>query len=79
MHQWDQSNLWKDGWENSQAKDFALNELKRKLYRAVANVNILKELGSMSPSHARLLLENLNLWKDRQKLYPSSPETKTNT
>ena len=41
-HQWDQSNLWKEGWENSQAKDFALNELKRKLYRAVANVNILE-------------------------------------
>ena len=29
-----------------------------------------KELGSMSPSHARLLLENLNLWKDRQKSFP---------
>ena len=41
-HQWDQSNLWKNGWENSQAKDFALHELKRKLYRAVANVNILE-------------------------------------
>ena len=41
-HQWDQSNLWKDGWENSQAKDFALHELKRKLYRSVANVNILE-------------------------------------
>ena len=41
-HQWDQSNLWKDGWENTQAKDFALHELKRKLYRAVANVNILE-------------------------------------
>ena len=41
-HQWDQSNLWKDGWENSQAKDFALHELKRKLYRAVAIVNILE-------------------------------------
>ena len=31
-----------------------------------------KELGSMSPSHARLLLEALNLWKDRQKLFPIS-------
>ena len=41
-HQWDQSNLWKNGWENTQAKDFALHELKRKLYRAVANVNILE-------------------------------------
>ena len=27
-HQWHQSNLWKDGWENSQAKDFELHELK---------------------------------------------------
>ena len=41
-HQWDQSNLWKDGWENTQTKDNSLNELKRKLYRAVANVNILE-------------------------------------
>ena len=40
--QWGQSNLWKDGWENTQAKDNSLNELKRKLYRAVANVNILE-------------------------------------
>ena len=40
--QWGQSNLWKDGWENTQAKDYSLNELKRKLYRAVANVNILE-------------------------------------
>ena len=40
--QWGQSNLWKDGWENTQAKDHSLNELKRKLYRAVANVNILE-------------------------------------
>ena len=41
-HEWDQSNLWKEGWENSQTKDFHLHELKRKLYRAVANVNILE-------------------------------------
>ena len=40
--QWGQSNLWKEGWENTQAKDNSLNELKRKLYRAVANVNILE-------------------------------------
>ena len=41
-HEWDQSNLWKDGWENSQTKNYHSNELKRKLYRAVANVNILE-------------------------------------
>ena len=40
--QWGQSNLWKDGWENTQVKDNSTNELKRKLYRAVANVNILE-------------------------------------
>ena len=37
-----------------------------------------KELGSMSPSHARLLLANLSSWKDRQKSFLLSPETKTN-
>jgi len=41
-HEWDQSNLWKEGWENSQTKDYHSHELKRKLYRAVANVNILE-------------------------------------
>ena len=40
--QWGQSNMWKDGWENTQVKDNSTNELKRKLYRAVANVNILE-------------------------------------
>ena len=40
--QWGQSNLWKDGWENTQVKDNSTNELKRKLYKAVANVNILE-------------------------------------
>ena len=41
-HEWDQSNLWKDGWQSTQAKDYSLHELKRKLYRAIANVNILE-------------------------------------
>jgi len=40
--QWGQSNMWKDGWENTQVKDNSTNELKRKLYKAVANVNILE-------------------------------------
>ena len=37
-----------------------------------------KELGSMSPSHARSLLANLSSWKDRQRSFLLSPETKTN-
>ena len=41
-HEWDQSNLWKEGWESSQTKNYHSHELKRKLYRAIANVNILE-------------------------------------
>jgi len=41
-HEWDQSNLWKEGWENSATSNYSRHELKRKLYRAVANVNILE-------------------------------------
>ena len=41
-HEWDQSNLWKEGWENTTTSNYSRYELKRKLYRAVANVNILE-------------------------------------
>jgi len=41
-HEWDQSNLWKEGFENSATSNYSRHELKRKLYRAVANVNILE-------------------------------------
>ena len=51
-------------------------ELKRKLYRAVANVNILEGLDSMFRLLARLRLVNSNLWKDPLKSSLSSQETK---
>ena len=41
-HEWDQSNLWKDGWKGSYVSQSTIYELKRKLFRAVANVNILE-------------------------------------
>ena len=44
------NNLWKDGWENTQAKDNSLNELKKTLQERLQMLTYLKELGSMSPS-----------------------------
>ena len=41
-HEFDQSNLWKDGWKGSYVSQSTIYELKRKLFRAVANVNILE-------------------------------------
>ena len=41
-HEYDTSNLWKDGHRGSYVSDYTRYELKRKLFRAVANVNILE-------------------------------------
>ena len=41
-HQWDQSNHWREDWKEGYNSTFERKELKRKLYRAVANVNILE-------------------------------------
>ena len=41
-HQWDQSNHWREDWKEGYNSSFERKELKRKLYRAVANVNILE-------------------------------------
>ena len=39
---WAQGNLWQTDWKDSPTSQWTLNDLKRKLYRAVANVNILE-------------------------------------
>ena len=41
-HEYDQSNMWKDGWQGSYVSKSTIYELKRKLFRAVSNVNILE-------------------------------------
>jgi len=41
-HEYDTSNLWKDGWKEHPNAEMELKDLKRKLYRAVANVYILE-------------------------------------
>ena len=40
--EWGTGNMWKDGWKESPTSNYEIKELKRKLYRAVANVNILE-------------------------------------
>jgi len=39
---WAQSTMWEQEWKGSPSRDWTLKDLKRKLYRAVANVNILE-------------------------------------
>ena len=41
-HRWDQGNLYQEDRRGSFLSNFEMKELKRKLYRAVANVNILE-------------------------------------
>ena len=41
-HQWDQSNNWRDDWRTHPNAKWEIKDLKRQLYRAVANVNILE-------------------------------------
>ena len=41
-HQWDTGNMWQPDWNGSPSKTWEQKELKRKLYRAVVNVNILE-------------------------------------
>ena len=40
--EWGTSNMWKEGHRESSTAVWERKELKRKLYRAVANVNILE-------------------------------------
>jgi len=41
-HEYDQSNAWKPDWQSHQNSQWTLKDLKRKLYLAIANVNILE-------------------------------------
>ena len=70
-------NLWKSDWKDSPTSQWTLRDLKRKLYRAVINVNILEGIRfyvSFACSFA--FAELKTLWKDPLKLSLSSPETK---
>ena len=40
--EWANSNMWKPDWKESPTSQWTLKDVKRRLYRAVANVNILE-------------------------------------
>tara|TARA_A200000159_G_scaffold160383_1_gene180484 strand:- start:1343 stop:2479 length:1137 start_codon:yes stop_codon:yes gene_type:complete len=40
--EWANSNLWKEDWKDSPTSRWTINDVKRRLYLAVANVNILE-------------------------------------
>ena len=40
--EWASSTMWEKSWEGSPTRDWTLNDVKRKLYLAIANVNILE-------------------------------------
>ena len=73
------SNDWIHAQEGAGTFRESRIELKRKLYRAVANVNILEGIRFYVSSLARLRLVNSNLWRDPLKLSLSSHETKIST
>ena len=39
---WGTGSMWKEDWKDSPSSAYELKEIKRKLYRAIANVNILE-------------------------------------
>ena len=39
---WSESNMWKENWKGSPTTDWTMKDMKRSLYRAIANVNILE-------------------------------------
>jgi len=39
---WSESNMWKEDWKDSPTTDWTMKDMKRSLYRAIANVNILE-------------------------------------
>ena len=41
-HEWDQGNLWKKDSKGSPSEEWSRKDLKKHLYRAIANVNILE-------------------------------------
>ena len=71
------SNMWEHNLEGVPLAEDDLYELKRKLYRAVMNVNILEGI-RFYVSFACSFAFGEPLWKDPLKSSLSSPEMKTN-
>ena len=69
-HQYDNSMEWQHALEQVPYAQDARYELKRKLFRAVANVNILEGIRFYVSLLAVLHLVNSNSWKEVPKSFP---------
>ena len=79
-HQWDTGKMWSDDFRGSPTAEWEIKDVKRKLYRAMANVNILEGIRFYVSFACELShLVNLNLWKGPLRLSHLSPEMKTST
>ena len=72
-------NMWEHQLDGVPVAQQELYELKRKLYRAVANVYILEGIRFYVSFACSFYSGNLNFWKEVLRLSDSSPETKVNT
>ena len=72
------SDQWMYQLENVPLAKDTLNDVKRKLYRAIANVNILEGIRFTLVLLVVSPLANLSLWKDQLKSLALSQETKIN-
>ena len=71
-HEYDQSNLWKDGWRDHVNSEWTLNDLKVNFIEQLQMSISLKESDSTYPSLVPLHLVNLNFWKEVLKSLVSS-------
>ena len=78
-HEYDQSNMWKEGWRDSPTSEWTLRDLKENFIGQLLMSTSLKESDSTYPSLVPSLLVNLNSWKDLLKSYLSLRETSHNT
>jgi len=66
-HRYDTSNWWKPDWQGSPTTQYEKNSLKRKLYRAVANVYILEGIRFYVSFACSFAFGELKLLEDQQK------------
>ena len=65
---WGQGNMWKEDWKTSPTAEWELNDLKRKLYRAVANVYILERIRFYVSSACSFAFGELKLLEGSAKI-----------
>ena len=67
--QWGIGNMWKEDFRQSPSSQWEITDVKRKLYRAVANVNILEGIRFYVSFACSFAFGELKvLWKDQSKI-----------